>query len=269
MNQPSVSKRQVALSKYASARGNLLLMLAFTVVNIVLLLIGSETMFLFSATVPYFSVILATLEEMRVVMIPLLAIAAVSLAAYLICWIFSKQHFGWMIAALVLFVIDSLCMVGFYALGGNIADGFIDVLIHIWVLYYLIIGVKYGAQLRSLPEEEETVAEDNAPAVDPSYVMPAPAQESVYLRQADMDVKFRVLCEADVNGYQICYRRVKRVNELVINGYVYDEVEMLMETAHELTATVNGQTIVAGFDGAAQSFIKVNGEKVAKKMRLY
>ena len=168
MSQPNVplSKRGIALQKYASARSNLLLMLIFTVVNIVLLVAGGDVMLLFSATVPYYSVIMAMFDETGLLLLPLLAVAAVSLAGYLICWIFSKKHFGWMIAALVMFIIDTLCMVGFYALGGDIADGIFDVLIHIWVLYYLIIGVKYGAQLRKLPEEVEVIEPTEQPTIE-------------------------------------------------------------------------------------------------------
>ena len=154
-----INERDLAIRKYASARSNLMLMLVFTVVNIVLLVANADIMLLFSATVPYVAAGLAAVDESGFLLIPCLAVAALSLAGYLICWIFSKKHFGWMIAALVMFILDSLCMVGLYVLGGNIAEGILDVVIHIWVLYYLIIGVRYGAKLRKLPEEEEIAPE--------------------------------------------------------------------------------------------------------------
>ena len=64
-------------------------------------------------------------------------------------------------------------------------------------------------------------------------------------------------------------RRVKRINELVIDGYVYADVEMLMETAHALTAQMDGHVFQAGFDGVAHSYIRVDGVQVARKLRLY
>ncbi len=53
------SDAQVAVEKVKIARSNLLLMIAFTLVNIVLLVTGSDVMMLFSATVPYFAVVFA------------------------------------------------------------------------------------------------------------------------------------------------------------------------------------------------------------------
>ena len=73
------------------------------------------------------------------------------------------------------------------------------------------------------------------------------------LRQADRDVKCRVLLEKNVSGYQICYRRVKLVNELVINGMVYDEHKALLEFPHELYAKINGHHIMAGYEEAGNA----------------
>lgn len=89
------------------------------------------------------------------------------------------------------------------------------------------------------------------------------------LRIADTNVRSRVLLEADAAGHHICYRRVKRINELVIDGYVYADVEMLMETAHALTAQMDGHVFQAGFDGVAHSYIRVDGVQVVRKLRLY
>ena len=159
MNQQSV------FDKYATARGNLLLMLAFTVVNIVLLVMGSDSMFLFSASVPYNAMIFGIIDETGFLMIPAIVITVVTLAAYLLCWIFSKKHFGWMIAALVLFALDIVAMVGLWVLAPELFD-VVDLLIHGWVLYYLIVGVISGAKIRSLPEgevpQEEQPVEDEA-----------------------------------------------------------------------------------------------------------
>jgi uncharacterized membrane protein len=45
--QPATSQRQLAENKYKVARGNLLLMIVFTLLNIVLLFTGSDMMLLF------------------------------------------------------------------------------------------------------------------------------------------------------------------------------------------------------------------------------
>ena len=49
----SLSKRQQLEAKYQSARTDLLLIVALTVINIVLLVTGSDSYFVFSAFIPY------------------------------------------------------------------------------------------------------------------------------------------------------------------------------------------------------------------------
>ena len=60
---------------------------------------------------------------------------------------------------MVLFVLDSLFMVRLY-LSLEDFSGILDVVIHVWVLYYLVIGVKYGHQLKKMPEEMPMASEE-------------------------------------------------------------------------------------------------------------
>lgn len=87
------------------------------------------------------------------------------------------------------------------------------------------------------------------------------------LRRADTGVKHRVLLEATVYGYRICYRRVRKVNELVVNGVVYDEMKATLEFYHDLTVTLDGHRIHAGLDEDDFSYIVVDGIRVAEKKR--
>lgn len=88
------------------------------------------------------------------------------------------------------------------------------------------------------------------------------------LRDADRSVKSRILLEASVPGYDICYRRVKNVNELVINGVVYDEKKGIIEFTHTLSAVVDGHEIEAGLSEDSFSYIMFDGECLANKRRL-
>ena len=88
------------------------------------------------------------------------------------------------------------------------------------------------------------------------------------VRRADRSVKSKVLLEARVEGYEICYRRVKSVNELVINGIVYDEKKGVIEFAHNLSAVVDGHIIEAGLSDDSYSYIMFDGECLANKQRL-
>jgi len=89
------------------------------------------------------------------------------------------------------------------------------------------------------------------------------------LRRADLSVKSRIFLEATAREYQICYRRVKSTNELVINGWVYDECKGVLEFSHELTASIGGHFIEAGFDDTNHyCYIELDGERIAQKKRL-
>jgi hypothetical protein len=258
-----MSHREVQEQKYKTARGNLLLAIIFTVLNIVLYFVGSGSMLLFSISVPYFVVVFGSLFEFSFMMTAGCLIAVIVLAVYLLCWIFSKEHYGWMIAALVLFCVDILVMAGLYLLFGEVS-GIVDVAFHCWILFYLIVGVSAGSKLSKMPAEEPAVC--TPCGVPAGAVMPEP--NSVPMRRVGEDEKFRVLLEHTYGSYRVVYRRVKRVNQLVINDYIYDEIEMFVETPHTLRARINGQLFTVGLDNGSTSFFDVDGQRIAKKLRL-
>ena len=265
MQQNQMSPRQMAQSRYKSARFDLLIVIIFTVLNIVMLFTGSETMMLFSATIPYYAVAIAYFANLQMGGLEWfvngsLILAFIILAVYLVCWFFSKKRNGWLVAALVLFCLDTLATVFLYA--DNLTSGIMDFLIHGIVIWYLAMGVKAGKQMKNMPQEM-------GDAVVEQLMNPQPLENSVHIRWADPELKHRVLLEAEYQGMRICYRRVKKTNELVINGYVYAEVEMVIEPSHELTAVFNGHKVVAGFNSlTAKSYILVDDQKIAEKLRL-
>ncbi len=155
--------RELATQKYKEARTNLYMMIVLTAINIVLLFVEADYMLLFSATVPYFFVGLG-LEFIGSSAYILIMIGIVILLVYLAMAIFSKNHYGFMIVALVLFAFDTLFMLGTLFITGDFS-GLIDILVHIWVLYYLIMGVRYGNFLTNLPETVVDAMPEAAPEV--------------------------------------------------------------------------------------------------------
>lgn len=93
-------------------------------------------------------------------------------------------------------------------------------------------------------------------------------QDDVALRLANQSAKQKILLEATVRNYHICYRRVKCVNELIVNGYVYDEKKGLFELSHRLSAQIDGHTVIAGYDSqSCLSYIHFDGKRIAEKKR--
>ncbi len=173
---------------------NLLLMIVVTAVNIVLLFI-SGSYFFFSAHVPYllsyFGAILSSPElcaELNLdypdlgnlPLIVTLVVAAILLGLYLLCWAMSrvkkmgvsvacsKKARSMLIVALILYGIDTLVLLPDAISGvmGGELSMILCLLFHIWVVYYLIQGIRgYNADIKELLDAPVTVeAEATVPA---------------------------------------------------------------------------------------------------------
>lgn len=166
-----LSQAEVLTNKYQSARANILLVVVFTLLNVILLVTNSNTYFLFSAAIPYFIVDLGMLlcgkypaeyyadgltgmEFLNdTFFVVTLVVAAVILVLYLLSWILSKKpRVGWMIFALVFFVVDTA---GMLILTGISTEMIVDILFHGWVIVSLANGVVSYFKLKKLPEDEE------------------------------------------------------------------------------------------------------------------
>ena len=143
MNRRNMDHLSLPVRRYRGARNSLLLMMIMTVVNTVLAAVGSYTYFVFSDYLSYYlalfgRVYFEELGEPLYLIIGCVA-AAIVLLPYLLCWIFSKKRRGWLIAALVLFIIDTL---GMFYLYGFAPDMLINIFFHAWVIFYLISGIR-------------------------------------------------------------------------------------------------------------------------------
>lgn len=165
-----LAPRVMLESKYKTARYNLLLAVAFTVINIILALTASDTYLLFSAFVPYFMVYMGMVLcgkfppefyealELELVeawdsslLIIMIVLAIMILAMYVLCFVMSgKYRSGWFTVALVLFIIDTVLLLVLNGISGSI----VDILFHAWVIYYLIVGISSVKKLKALPPDE-------------------------------------------------------------------------------------------------------------------
>ena len=275
-NNVKMSERDVLEGRYRGTRINLLVVALFTLINIVLVATGSDTYMLFSATVPY---LISYLSAYLCCMLPpahyegglsgfnplpeevfyiALAVSLVIIALYVLAFFLSsKGRVGWLIFALVLFSFDTLVLFGYFGIDATML---LDYIFHACVIVILAMGIHAHFKLKKLPEDESPADELDAGGET--------SADSTPLRIADMNVKAKIFLEADANGKHVVYRRVKRTNELVINGYVYDEYEALIEWPHVLFAVIDGHAYSAGCSNASQAFIDVDGQRVAKKIRL-
>lgn len=169
---PNVAPK-TPLNTYAAARSNLLLVVVFTAINVILRLVSADLYFLFSASTPLALLDIAALVEVSAVTAAAAVLAFVIIGLYLLCWALSKKHPGWMTVALVLFAVDAVVLVVLYDIGAMI----IDLLMHVWVLYYLISGVAASAKMKKMsPEELAAMAAASQPAAPAAQEIPAPTE---------------------------------------------------------------------------------------------
>ena len=132
--------------KINSARSSLLFIVILSIVNIFAISGGSY--FLFSAYLPQVFIALAVYGDPSLLM-PMIVLSIIYIFPYLLCFIFAKKRKGWMVAALVLFIIDSV----FFVIDvlpllmlGDISFLF-DAIIRVYALVSLITGVTAYSKL--------------------------------------------------------------------------------------------------------------------------
>lgn len=160
-SQQGLTPEEKRIKNLNVSRYNILVVIALTTVNIILLLVGSDSYFLFSAAVPYYIVGIA--QAISPIATALAAIFSVAvLAAYFLCFIFGKKHLGWLIAALALFAVDTvfyLYLLLFLYLPNFSEEILINILIepvmHFYALYYFIAAVIAAWRIKSAPTSAE------------------------------------------------------------------------------------------------------------------
>ncbi|MDR1209930.1 MAG: hypothetical protein LBK41_06420 [Clostridiales bacterium] len=127
-----------------AGRQAVLVIAALSLVNVALTLMDAGISFTFSASFPTMAIAIGqTFAEesgSSVFWMAGLAVAALSIVSYFLCWILSKAHPFVIVIALVMFVLDTLLLLVLFYLSGNMADGIIDIVFHALALFYLIKG---------------------------------------------------------------------------------------------------------------------------------
>ena len=169
--------------QYLTARVNLMLMIVLSFINLILILADADIQFMFSASLPTFAAIWGyafdTAANTQIFSILGILVSVVWIGLFLLCFFLSKKRLGFMIAAAILFAVDCIfCIANFYLYmqaiqemaedgQGMIISAVIEVLFHIWILYYLIMGWRTGLKLKA---KYGTLTPDPAQVQEGSYV---------------------------------------------------------------------------------------------------
>ena len=137
---------------YKSARIAIILLVALTIVNILMSIAHIDRYFVSSVFMSYF----------MVAIIPNVALGAgiafAILVPYLLAFLLSKKKAGWMIAALVLFALDTLFVIFtmflLYRIGESPWSMLLDLVLHAFVIFELVMGVKYREAATAEKDED-------------------------------------------------------------------------------------------------------------------
>ena len=164
MNTAHIKEQAVRFSR---ARNNLLLVVAITVINLVLILMETDVSFLFSATMP--SILLYVdwgfLEFVNNLGEPLsmarIVVAFGITSIYLFCWIFAKKVRVLIVVAFVLFAADALLFIGVIAYYGVEFDFSLAIQVGflLWIMYYLVMGMIAWVNLRNTSSKDVEAAQ--------------------------------------------------------------------------------------------------------------
>ena len=152
---------------YVKARSNLLLAACFTLINVILALTGSNTYFLFSASMPYWAAIFGQVDYEIYGILSYLIVAGVIAVAitalYFLFYLMSKKHREWMDAAAVVFAVDCVGLIALNLYLGFDSSDILDYLFHVYVMYYLISGSISARKVAKMPPEEPVSMEAGIP----------------------------------------------------------------------------------------------------------
>ena len=137
---------------YQSARYAIIFLVALTALNIIMSAAGSNRYFVSSVFLSYFMVSNISDKVLGV------AVAAAILAPYVLAFFLSKKKPAWMIVALVLFVLDTLFVIFtmflLHQAGKSPWSMLLDLALHAFVIFELVMGVKYREAATAEEDEE-------------------------------------------------------------------------------------------------------------------
>ena len=158
--------RQEVEAKFFRTRQMLIPLIVLSVFNVLLAALDSTFYLLFAATIPMAIVESGLAASGAMAVLIALGIALAVIGLYGLCYWLSKKWNGFMLVALVLFLLDTLYLLLIFTMTFDLGF-FLDLIIHAALLYYLVIGTKAWIDLMRLPLVDETmdvveVVEDDA-----------------------------------------------------------------------------------------------------------
>ena len=170
-------------------------------------------------------------------------------------------------AALVLFSVDTAALVAGLVTAFE-ASSILDVVFHGLLLWYLAMGVRRGREAMEEPEGQRETPEplpQNTEFYDASM---GERPNSPSMGQP-AEGKHRTLLTAAYGSHEIEVRRSYGLTELIVDGRVYGRQEGVVETGYTIRARVSGHDVETEFTPTGKQLLRVDGQVIARKQRLF
>lgn len=155
--------KYISLNSYKAGRSCLLAVTVLTLLNILMLLMGSDVSFLYSAILPQIAVVIASeLNSGMQSYLIVFVFAIIPVVLFAICYVLSKKEWKWLLIGTILMAVDFVCLILFSFLAGFVGL-LLNYVFTIIILVTMFKGVQAGKQLGNdfeKPNMEETVKED-------------------------------------------------------------------------------------------------------------
>jgi len=243
------------------ARKNLVWMVVFTIITMILSSLFSGFPVALSAFVPQFALKIGILfhEEGSVdwYLIASIAYAACLLLSYYACAVLAKKHASWLIPALALFAFDAYMLVMFVRTDFDIAS-IVNLIFHLWVLYYLVLGIIAYYKLRQMADKNQTIVSVVEAEVNPDevWVNVYDFDKSLYRGDSSFDFYFYNL----TNDQRLMKYLPKQL------------VALLKYKMHRITKTQMKEVLYSYFNSIEDmdtTLIKFWGKKAKKIKKFY
>ena len=157
MATPKRFSREYLTQQKTSGRWMILLIVIFTVLNMVLLVCGTERYFLFSADIPHY----LTYYGMQIdsgfggYFVAMLIVALFFLGGYAVSWLLVNKNGLWLKVALILWAMDTVALI-VMAIGMQMFESRImDLAVHGLLLWELFQAYRAHKRLEDMPKEEK------------------------------------------------------------------------------------------------------------------
>ena len=261
MNLFSTNDRKTDLKiRINRGRYNLIFIVLVSVINIFMITSGSSTTLPYSSAISNYSVALGIAESLKSgsdsLRILGLIVACAVLLIIMVCYILSKSKPLYLVISLSVIFADTLVLAIITGANGTLGSSLVilDLVIHALAIFYIISGIKAAKELKSLPKDDESTNTANVQPEQPVYEDGA-NEESEYIsdetdeehEEEDLskpigkyvDDGTKPLVQGEFEGLKV-FAVIREDNaELVINGYVCDELDVSCESEFQLRAFVN------------------------------